>query len=150
MASTISTTSSVGASAATATPDAAATSSGTGRGIDQLGKQEFLQLLVAQLRSQDPLKPMEDKEFITQLAQFTTLETMQSLDKRLETLTNAQLLAQGATLLGREIEATASDGSTVSGTVTEVRVTNGTPQLVVGEQTVPVSQVTRVKGETTS
>ncbi|HLI26423.1 MAG TPA: flagellar hook capping FlgD N-terminal domain-containing protein [Chloroflexota bacterium] len=118
--------------------------------MNGLGKQEFLQLLVAQLRNQDPLSPMEDKEFISELAQFTTLETMQSLDKRLETLTQAQLLAQGATLLGREIEAAAADGSTVSGKVTEVQLASGTVQLVVGGQTVPVTQVTRVKGDPSS
>lgn len=137
-----------GAAGAVAAPGSPPTtaSSAAGRGIERLGKQEFLQLLVAQLRSQDPLKPMEDKEFITQLAQFTTLETMQSLDKRLEALTQAQLLAQAATLLGRDIEATTSDGTTLSGTVSEVRMANGTPQLVVGEHTVPLSQVTRVRG----
>ena len=54
--------------------------SGTGSELD---KNAFLKLLIAQLRNQDPLKPMEDKEFIAQLAQFSSLEQMQLMNNTL-------------------------------------------------------------------
>ncbi len=49
-----------------------------------LGKDSFLKLLITQLRNQDPLNPMEDKEFIAQMAQFSTLEQMQELNKNIQ------------------------------------------------------------------
>lgn len=50
-----------------------------------LGKDSFLKLLITQLRNQDPLNPMQDKEFIAQMAQFSTLEQMQELNKNIQT-----------------------------------------------------------------
>ena len=125
----------------------AATNGRAATGVDRLGKQEFLQLLVAQLRSQDPMKPMEDKEFITQLAQFSTLETMQSLDKRLEGFTNVQMLGQAAGLIGKAVEAGLADGTLISGRVSEVQLIGGTPRLVVDGQAVELTQVVRVSGQ---
>ena len=71
-------------------------------------KDTFLKLLVAQLSNQDPLNPVEDKEFIAQLAQFTQVEELQNLNSGMETL-NASYLAQqvtnAASLIGREVVA---------------------------------------------
>lgn len=52
---------------------------------NDLDKDAFLRLLVTQLQNQDPLSPMEDREFIAQMAQFSSLEQMQNLNKTLET-----------------------------------------------------------------
>ncbi|AEM74522.1 flagellar hook capping FlgD N-terminal domain-containing protein [Caldicellulosiruptor acetigenus] len=82
-----------------------------------LGKQEFLNLLVTQLRYQDPLKPMEDKEFVAQLAQFSALEQMQNLNESFE-------LLKAQNMIGRYIVATNPQDSSkqIEGRVESVKV----------------------------
>lgn len=66
-------------------------------GGSDLGKEEFLQLLVTQFQYQDPLNPMEDKEFIAQLAQFSSLEQSMQLNQNMENLLSLQ---QQQTVIG--------------------------------------------------
>ncbi|MHA5870741.1 flagellar hook assembly protein FlgD, partial [Pseudomonas aeruginosa] len=56
------------------------------KGSSNLGKDEFLKLLVAQLKNQDPMSPQQNGEFIAQLAQFSTVEGVQSLNKSMESI----------------------------------------------------------------
>ncbi len=70
---------------------------------NSLGKNEFLKILVAQIRNQDPTKPMEDTQFISQMAQFSSLEQMQNVSK-----TNS--LQQAMMSIGNDVKATISNG----------------------------------------
>ncbi len=119
-----------------------------------LGKQEFLQLLIAQLRNQDPLRPMEDREFIAQLAQFNALEQMQMLNQSLANLTSAQQFAQATAYLGTQVEAvlgpdatgSTGAGQVVRGAVTEVRRNpDGEPLLVINGKEVFLDEIVRVR-----
>jgi flagellar basal-body rod modification protein FlgD len=109
-----------------------------------LGKDDFLKLLLAQLSNQDPLKPLEDKEFIAQLAQFNTLEQMQQMNTHMLDLLAGMSLAEGSNLLGKFVEA----GDSIAGTVTAVNMVDGKAQITLstedGDVLVALSQVTRV------
>src|SRR5919202_3769539 len=101
----------------------------------QLGKQDFLKLLMAQLKNQDPLKPMDDSQMIAQMAQFSALESTQNLTSVIQQSSNMQTVIQAGALIGKYIEAQQADGSTINGAVTGVtfETTNGmeAPTLLV-------------------
>ncbi|WP_046175052.1 flagellar hook assembly protein FlgD [Domibacillus indicus] len=63
-------------------------------GNSALGKDEFLKILMTQLQNQDPLSPMEDKDFIAQMAQFTSLEQMVNMTSMIEQMVQAQTASQ--------------------------------------------------------
>jgi flagellar basal-body rod modification protein FlgD len=73
---------------------------------DELGQAEFMKLLVAQLENQDPLQPQENGEFIAQLAQFSSLESIEKMSSKMDglvtSLQSSQAL-QASALVGREV-----------------------------------------------
>jgi len=102
-----------------------------------LGKDDFLKLLVAQLQSQDPLNPMEDKEFISQMAQFTSLEQMKNVS-------NAVQITQATSYIGKQVTWDDDTGEQQTGIVKEVRIVSGEPKIVVGDQNIALAKVTSV------
>ncbi len=92
------------------TGSTAHTTSATGTsGRRELDKESFLALLVTQLRYQDPLSPMDNQEFIAQMAQFSALEQMHNLNEKFETsmyLTQSLNNSAAAGLIGRHVRAT--------------------------------------------
>ena len=112
---------------------------------NQLGEQSFLKLLVAQLQNQDPLQPMDDTQFISQLAQFSTLQTMQQIQSSLQSSLGAQLLDHAMSFLGHTVTASGSGGTPVTGTVSGIQLQSGNVLLEVGSSTVNLSDVTEVK-----
>src|SRR5205809_7678413 len=85
-----------------------------------LGKQDFLKLLMAQMQNQDPMKPMDDTQMISQTAQFSALEETQALRQTIQQSANSGVVAQAASLIGKYIQAAQADSSTVSGAVTGI------------------------------
>lgn len=76
-------------------------------GSNSLGKDDFMKILIAQLQNQDPLNPMEDREFIAQMASFSSLEQMMNMTKMFETFianqTNSQIV-QNSQMIGKQIK----------------------------------------------
>jgi flagellar basal-body rod modification protein FlgD len=118
-----------------------------------LNFQSLLQIILTQLTYQDPLKPMDNFEFVSQLAQFSQLQQSQALNDQITTLLSTQSTLQATSLLGRTVDLATGQDQTVtqSGTVTAVSLSSGTPQITIktgAGQTVanlPLSQVVQVR-----
>ena len=91
------------------TTSTSSTSSVTTATNDTLGKDAFLKLLVAELSNQDPLNPMEDREFISQMATFSSLEQMQNMNSTLTSMSEANKF-NAVQYIGKAVAFTAGDG----------------------------------------
>lgn len=121
---------------------------------NQLDQDAFLKLLINQLRNQDPLKPMDDKEFIAQLAQFSTLEQMQKMNERLGQMADSQAsFQQGLALIGKMVEAInpaysaetdPSSATTIKGKVDGVDYSYGVPLLKIQDKLIPLDNILSV------
>ncbi|MBQ4470603.1 MAG: flagellar hook assembly protein FlgD [Synergistaceae bacterium] len=87
---------------------------------DTLGKDAFLKLLIAELSNQDPLNPMEDREFISQMATFSSLEQMQNMNKTLDTMAEANKFS-AVSYVGKAVAFTKGEGEDAQQTVAVVR-----------------------------
>jgi len=106
-----------------------------------LGKDAFLRLLVTQLANQDPTNPMEDREFIAQMAQFSSLEQMNNVANELRGL--RQLFSLSTDLIGKSIEWQGTDG-VLSGKVDSILLRDGATVVVVGDHEVGLDSIIRV------
>ena len=113
-------------------------------------KEMFLQLLVAQLRYQDPMNPADTGEFLSQSAQFTSLEKMQEVADQTALVLGAQIAFGASSLVGRDVSYTLADGTTGAGSVAAVTFGAEGPLLDVGGVSVPIGQVHTVNAGTTS
>lgn len=113
----------------TQTPATAATSAVN----TTLGKDDFLKLLVGQLKNQDPLNPTSDTDFIGQMAQFSQLEQTSNMATANAELVQQQSGARAVALLGRTVTyPDAATGVSTTGVVERVEWNAGTPSLTVG------------------
>ena len=108
-----------------------------------LGKDEFLKLLIVQISHQDPLKPMEDKEFIAQMAQFSALEQMMQINNNILRMNKTSDLNRAFFFLGKHVKIL--DKATqkiITGKVQEIDLTNsGLARLKVNNRTYGIDQV---------
>jgi flagellar basal-body rod modification protein FlgD len=112
-----------------------------------LGKDDFLKLMVAQLKNQDPMNPADDKDNIAQMAQFSSLEQITNLANATQELATRLSLTQNVGLLGHTVTYTGADGTAVSGTVDGLDLgKDGTTTLsVAGQAGVDPSGITSVR-----
>lgn len=93
-----------------------------------LGQEDFLKILLTQLTFQDPLEPMDNQEFIAQMAQFTSLEQTRQSNDKIDGLLTLQSANQAIGLIGKEAQINTT-GDPVRGKVTTVRFIDGVPKV---------------------
>ncbi len=107
-----------------------------------LGKDDFLKILITQLTTQDPTAPMQDKDFIAQMAQFSSLEQMTNMSTSFGKVQNVLAASQAVSTLGKSVEIL-SGGELIKGLVTEV--TPGQyPQVLVGNKYYDYASVQKI------
>jgi flagellar basal-body rod modification protein FlgD len=112
----------------------------------QMGSDTFLKLLVAEMKYQDPSKPMDSAEMMAQTATLTQTQALQTIaDQNKQTLALQRSLTAGA-LVGHQVSYTASDGTTQSGVISAVQISsvNNTTTAVIDGQSVDIGRITSV------
>ena len=116
----------------------------------EASRDQFLQLLVAQVRHQDPLEPVGQEEFIGQLAQFSTLEGIEKLNSNFEQMLQVNSatqrineLTQGSALIGHTVQYDDSDGSN-EGLVEAVEVNSDSVSVIVDGESVSLDRIQRL------
>jgi flagellar basal-body rod modification protein FlgD len=117
---------------------------------DAVSQQQFLQILLTQLQYQDPLKPMDNQQFLAQMAQFSSLSQQSQTNTNIDTLLTIQSATQSIGLIGKTVQVAGTGGSQV-GSVTSVSFSNNQPVMSVTTSSgqvltgVSLSQITTIQ-----
>ncbi len=112
---------------------------------NSLGEADFMKLLITQLKSQDPTKPLDDKEFIGQMAQFTSLKQMNELTDNIKNLTKEFSFTKAVGLVNKTVSWTDDNGKSGSGIVQSIKVKNGDTFINIDGNDIMLNQVQEVR-----
>jgi flagellar basal-body rod modification protein FlgD len=117
---------------------------------DQMGKDTFLKLLVAQMRYQDPSNPADTTQMMAQTASFSQVEKLEQLVNQNASMLVLQESATAGALVGRQATYTDTTGASVTGTVTSVRLASQASEAiaVIGGVQVQVGRITEIAAPT--
>jgi flagellar basal-body rod modification protein FlgD len=135
---------------ASSTSSTASTSSTSSTSSMMLDPQAFLQLLVAQLKYQDPSNPVDTSSFMNQTAMLSQVQTMNSMSSTLSALVSAQQAQAATGLIGKHITYLDDKGMRVDGAVSAANLLSSGATLVVDGATVPLASVVGVDDGTTT
>ncbi|MFP4022202.1 MAG: flagellar hook capping FlgD N-terminal domain-containing protein [Halanaerobium sp.] len=114
-------------------------------GNDGLGQDAFFKILITQLQNQDPLNPMEDREFVSQMAEFSSLEKNEKIYSLLEEKLGSNQVIENSNLIGQEITANV-EGIDMSGIVDAVKSSDDKVFAVLDSgQEIEINDITQVK-----
>jgi flagellar basal-body rod modification protein FlgD len=104
----------------------------------------FMSLLLAQLRNQNPLEPMQDKDMMAQFTQLNSLQELQKMESMFEQMSTSNQLGNAAGLIGKSVKVAGDDGEDITGVVTGVTFSGGKIMLNLGDKQVPLDSLISV------
>jgi flagellar basal-body rod modification protein FlgD len=113
-------------------------------GFAALTSQDFLRMLITELKNQDPTQPVSNAELLQQLSQMQALQSNVELKSTLEDFASNEQIASGASFLGKVVSGTDANNNQVAGVADRVFMQNGTLMIGVGSSSVSVANVTGV------
>lgn len=116
----------------------------TKMGESTMDQDSFLQLLMMEMKSQDPLNPIKNSEFISQQAQFTSISELQKLNK---SVVSSNQFMQASSLIGKEVTLQNPDdpNTSITGAVTEARINPKGAEIVINDKNYPIGLITNIK-----
>ena len=113
-------------------------------GFAALTSQDFLKMLITELKNQDPTQPVSNAELLQQLSQMQALQSNVELNSTLTNFSNNQQMTAGASFLGKVVSGTDSNNNPVSGVADSVFLQNGTLMIGIGSNSLSIANVTGV------
>ena len=131
------------ATGTTSTLSTSGTQLATSNSASSLGENDFLQLMMDQLQNQDPLSPDDPTQYVSELAQFSSLEQMNNVATTNQASANETANTEALALVGKSVTYTDAAGTGQTGTVSSVQFTSTGPTLTIGSSSgVALSNVT--------
>ena len=120
--------------------------SSSDRNKSVLSQEDFLKIMLAELTNQDPLEPLDNSEFLSQLTQIQTLQATTRLSDGIQSLILGQQITTAGVLIGRGVIGFDATGAPVEGIVDRIIIQDGEVVLGVGDSTLPIGNVRQVSG----
>lgn len=111
---------------------------------DKIDKNQFLKILMAQLKNQNPLKPQKSGKFVEQMSSLTSLEQMTQIANSFQDIQKNSQSRQFLTLLGKDVKATTINGNSVTGEVESVKFTGDDTAVVIGGTDVGTGEIASI------
>ena len=114
--------------------------------FSKLTPDDFLKMLITELQNQDPTNPTDNSQILQQISEMSNIQATTSLTTSLTAMLTEQNLSAASALVGKSVQGLADDGSTASGTVDSVTISDGVPKLNIGQQTMTLSNIQQING----
>lgn len=111
-----------------------------------LSRQDFLNIMLSEMTHQDPMNPVDNQQFLSQLSQLESLQAMNSLSDNIASMLAVQQLGSASALIGKTVEGKGANGEALAGVVEKVVIQNGAVSVVVGGTQLPFANVQSVQG----